>query len=374
MRRATLAGAEEAPAADNEGTDNDATPFYPAGYDLPSIVSVAATDAGDQLASFSNFGANAVDLAAPGVGILSTVPAGKGQEAWLRSGADVFDANPLEHSSLTPGAGLNRAVYDCGRGLDGGDFPPAVSGNIALIERGDTTFREKTLNAQAAGAVGVAIYNNEPGNFTGTLGNAGSWVPVVSLAREDGLTVRSRGVHAVNLTNRPASYGLMDGTSMAAPHVSGALGLLAARFPGDDMAKLISRLYSGCDRIAALNGKMKTGARLNLVRALTQTLVLTMTVSRRQATAWVLAKDYAEVYCMVEKDPGSSISGETYTVYRKTLSGTYESVKEIAASEIQNGAFTYYDKYLDRNLGYVYVIQARNAQGEVIAMSNEQSI
>jgi subtilisin family serine protease len=166
----------------------------------------------------------------------------------------------------------------------------------------------------------------------------------------------------------------MDGTSMAAPHVSGALGLLAARFPGDDMAKLISRLYSGCDRIAALDGKMKTGARLNLARALTQTLVLTMTVSRRQATAWVLAKDYAEVYCMVEKDPGSSISGETYTVYRKTLSGTYESVKEIAASEIQNGAFTYYDKYLDRNLGYVYVIQARNAQGDVIAMSNEQSI
>jgi hypothetical protein len=99
-----------------------------------------------------------------------------------------------------------------------------------------------------------------------------------------------------------------------------------------------------------------------------------MTVSRRQANAWVLAKDYAEVYFSVEKDPGSMISGETYTVYRKTLGGTYQSVKEIAASELQNGAFTYYDKYLDRNVGYVYVIQARSAQGEVIALSNEQRI
>ena len=119
---------------------------------------------------------------------------------------------------------------------------------------------------------------------------------------------------------------------------------------------------------------MKTGARLNLARALSQNLVLSMTVSRRQASAWVLAKDYAEVFFSVEKSPGSSISGETYSVYRKTLSGSYQSVKDIAASELQNGAFTYYDKYLDHNLVYVYVIQARSAQGEVIALSNEQNI
>lgn len=361
-------------AAGNEGTDNDVTPFYPAGYDLSNIVAVAATDSSDQLASFSNYGANEVDMAAPGVGILSTVPAGKGLESWLKSGDDVFDANPLEFSGRTPASGLSRPVYDCGLGLNAAAFPAAVSGNIALIERGDITFKEKAINAQNAGAVGVVIYNNAPGNFTGTLSDAGSWVPVISLAREDGLQVKARGVHVVNLTSRPANYGIMDGTSMATPHVCGALGLLAAQFPGDDMAKSISRLYSGADRLAALEGKMKTGARLNLARALAQNLVLTMTVSRRQANSWVLAKDYAEVYFSVEKDPGSAISGEAYKIYRKTLSGTYQSVKDIAASEIQNGAFTYYDKYLDRSVGYVYVIQALNAQGEVIAMSNEQSI
>ena len=47
---------------------------YPAGFDLPNILSVAASDPSDQLASFSNFGADSVDLAAPGVEILSTRP------------------------------------------------------------------------------------------------------------------------------------------------------------------------------------------------------------------------------------------------------------------------------------------------------------
>ena len=59
---------------DGVGDDNDATPQYPAGYNLPNIVSVAATGDTDRLASFSNFGATSVDLAAPGVGILSTLP------------------------------------------------------------------------------------------------------------------------------------------------------------------------------------------------------------------------------------------------------------------------------------------------------------
>ncbi|RUL83405.1 S8 family peptidase, partial [Tautonia sociabilis] len=50
--------------------------FYPASYDLPNIVSVAASDRSDQRASFSNFGQVSVDLAAPGVDILSTTPGG----------------------------------------------------------------------------------------------------------------------------------------------------------------------------------------------------------------------------------------------------------------------------------------------------------
>ncbi len=61
-------------AAGNEGTDNDATPHYPSSYDSSNVIAVAATNDKDGLASFSNYGSTSVDLGAPGVGILSTLP------------------------------------------------------------------------------------------------------------------------------------------------------------------------------------------------------------------------------------------------------------------------------------------------------------
>jgi subtilisin family serine protease len=60
-------------AAGNANTDTDAQPFYPASYKVANLVAVAASDQNDNRASFSNYGATSVDLAAPGVGILSTV-------------------------------------------------------------------------------------------------------------------------------------------------------------------------------------------------------------------------------------------------------------------------------------------------------------
>ncbi len=64
-------------AAGNEGRDNDGLyKYYPASYDLPNIISVGASDHNDQRAGFSNIGATTVDVFAPGVGILSTVPTG----------------------------------------------------------------------------------------------------------------------------------------------------------------------------------------------------------------------------------------------------------------------------------------------------------
>ncbi|MBT9584320.1 S8 family serine peptidase [bacterium] len=63
-------------AAGNHAKDVNLQPHYPACFDLPNIVSVAATDDRDQLAKFSNYGSPRVDLAAPGQAILSTVPGG----------------------------------------------------------------------------------------------------------------------------------------------------------------------------------------------------------------------------------------------------------------------------------------------------------
>jgi subtilisin family serine protease len=61
-------------AAGNSSADTDVSPNYPSAYASPNIVAVAATDDHDALASFSNYGATTVDLAAPGVNILSTTP------------------------------------------------------------------------------------------------------------------------------------------------------------------------------------------------------------------------------------------------------------------------------------------------------------
>ena len=72
IRAAGDAGILFVAAAGNNGTDNDRRPHYPSNYDLPNVISVAALDRADQLASFSNFGVKTVHIAAPGKDILST--------------------------------------------------------------------------------------------------------------------------------------------------------------------------------------------------------------------------------------------------------------------------------------------------------------
>lgn len=64
-------------AAGNDGTDNDKDPTFPASFDAPNLISVAATDSNDKMAYFSNRGKKSVHLGAPGVDVLSTVPANK---------------------------------------------------------------------------------------------------------------------------------------------------------------------------------------------------------------------------------------------------------------------------------------------------------
>jgi subtilisin family serine protease len=74
VSRARAAGHIFVAAAGNNGRNTDVTPVYPANFALDNVVSVTATDRNDRLASFANWGKTSVDIAAPGVDILSTTP------------------------------------------------------------------------------------------------------------------------------------------------------------------------------------------------------------------------------------------------------------------------------------------------------------
>ena len=148
LRAASERGILIVAAADNEANDNDAKPSYPASYDIPGLIAVAASGRNDALAPFSNYGSRSVHLAAPGVRILSSVPLGASPEG--------------------PKSG----------------------------------------------------------------------------------------------------YGQLDGTSMAAPVVSGAVALLVAQFPGLSQIAIKRRLLESVDPVEALRGKVSSNGRLNLRRAL----------------------------------------------------------------------------------------------------------
>ena len=77
IQRASDKGIIFTAAAGNSSSNNDSSPSYPASYENPNIVSVAAMTAQNTLASFSSYGRNTVHIAAPGHNILSTVSGGK---------------------------------------------------------------------------------------------------------------------------------------------------------------------------------------------------------------------------------------------------------------------------------------------------------
>lgn len=76
IQRASDKGIIFTAAAGNSSSNNDASPSYPASYDTPNMVAVAATTAQNGLASFSSYGRNSVHIGAPGHNILSTVNGG----------------------------------------------------------------------------------------------------------------------------------------------------------------------------------------------------------------------------------------------------------------------------------------------------------
>jgi subtilisin family serine protease len=81
IRDAGSVGITFVAAAGNSGSNNDVATRYPSGYDLANVIAVGACDSTGTLAGFSDYGATAVDLAAPGTSVYSTLP--RGQYGWM---------------------------------------------------------------------------------------------------------------------------------------------------------------------------------------------------------------------------------------------------------------------------------------------------
>ena len=143
IQQAGTAGVLSVVAAGNEGFDNDSlfitgrgatqvlhSPSYPASFGLPTIISVAASGKQDRYASFSDRGHVSVDIAAPGVGIVSTVPPSSWDTLDGTSMAAPFVAGvaglvETEHPSYSPVAVKNAILH-------GVDRPPGLAGGWTL--------------------------------------------------------------------------------------------------------------------------------------------------------------------------------------------------------------------------------------------------
>ncbi|MEK7952651.1 S8 family serine peptidase [Luteolibacter soli] len=257
-------------AAGNSAANNDTTASYPANYAVSNIISVAALTPTNQLASYSNYGATTVDLAAPGSEIYSTLPLPYVSQTALKIGSTNYSASYIEYSGTTGSSGLTKSIYNCGIGQTG-QFPSAVSGNIALIQRGTLTFAQKVTNAMAAGAVAAIIYDNTSTSTGGwTLGEGSNLIPAIRISQADGqsiaalaLPVSATFTRFVDFAN---AYQYLDGTSMATPHVTGAVAFAAMNFPSETMAQRISRIVNHTTAVSSLSGKVLSGGRLDLLK------------------------------------------------------------------------------------------------------------
>lgn len=218
------------------GNDGNTAVSYPAGF--PNVVSVAAVDSTKTQASFSQSNDD-VELAGPGVDVLSTVPIGSQIAASIAAGKKTYESLPMEGSPLASASG---PLADFGLGDTA--VAGSMTGKVCLIQRGTISFAEKVLNCQSSGGVGAIVYNNTDGEINGTLGTTVTIIPSVGTLQSIGRTLLRRlgETTTVSVFRTNDAYASYSGTSMSTPHVSAVAALLWSYYPQCTAAQIRNTL------------------------------------------------------------------------------------------------------------------------------------
>jgi subtilisin family serine protease len=220
-------------SAGNRGTDSIR---FPASY--RGVIAVGAAEKSGVRAQFSNYG-HYMTVMAPGTEVRSTFIKGINISADAKTAAG--QVLPAWNVGGAPWASVRGKIFDCGVGQPE-QFPAGVRGNIALIRRGKYLFREMARNAKDAGAIALVIetYPDRNGPDPG----GWSFIPdppdpawegyefplAIGVTRATGDALLAEQGE-VTVTYRTDQYGVMNGTSMAAPHVTGTAALLLSLAP-----------------------------------------------------------------------------------------------------------------------------------------------
>lgn len=223
------------------GNDGNNVRSYPAGY--PSVMMVGANDNNNQIADFSQFPSCTsqgktdenicVEVTAGGVDTLSTYPAGMATNASLSTNLGAFASSSMENTGNASAPTFFMGTAE--------STNSNAAGKICLIDRGVISFHDKVRNCQLSGGVGAVIINNVAGMLYATLGDTNSTsIPAVGAALEDRSQLLASSSATISIGS--SDYGLMSGTSMATPAVSGVAALVWSNHPSCTGAQIRSAL------------------------------------------------------------------------------------------------------------------------------------
>lgn len=314
-------------AAGNESINNELTHIYPSDYDLDNIISVAATDQNDVLASFSSYGATSVDVGAPGENIYSTVTSEiisniinepfsgistfSAPNGWVatnywgvfNTGVEYWDEvlygdvynipyeNNVNSTITLPSYNLNyatTATIDFWSGCDT-EYTTTDWYDYMTLELSSDDVNYDTvliwdeayldfLNEESPlDDSGMSIYHFQdleiPNEYlTSNFKLRFRWVTDSSNVPDlnyDGCFIDDLKITTYSYSDgSDERYDYMQGTSMAAPHAAGLAGLIWGYKPELSYSQVKDVILSTGDDIASLAGKTVTGKRINALNAL----------------------------------------------------------------------------------------------------------